>query len=67
MTLGCRGALCSQRWMRENRQPTSSAIVGIEMDTILKLAVLVSICGGGAIAIAVGLQLVARRAARKKQ
>jgi len=53
--------------MRENRQPTSSAIVGIEMDTILKLAVLVSICGGGAIAIAVGLQLVARRAARKKQ
>jgi len=37
------------------------------MDTILKLAVLVVICGGGAVAIAVGLQLVARRASREKQ
>jgi len=37
------------------------------MDTILKLAVLIVICGGGAIAIAVGLQMVARRAPGKKQ
>ena len=39
--------------MRAIRQPTSGAIVRIEMGTILKLAVLVVICGGGAIAIAV--------------
>jgi len=52
--------------MRAIRQPTSGAIVRIEMGTILKLAVLVVICGGGAIAIAVGLQLIARRASREK-
>jgi len=50
--------------MRAIRQPTSGAIVRIEVDTILKLAVLVVICGGGA--IAVGLQLIARRASREK-
>ena len=37
------------------------------MDTILKLAVLVVICGGGAIAIAVGMQMIARRSSREKQ
>ena len=52
--------------MRAIRQPTSGAIVRIEVDTILKLAALVVICGGGAIAIAVGLQLIARRAPREK-
>jgi len=37
------------------------------MDTILKLAVVGVICGGGAIAIAVVLQLIAQRASRKEQ
>jgi len=39
----------------------------IAMDTILKLAVLIAICGGGAVAISVGLQLVVRRAPGEKQ
>jgi len=46
----------SQQWYRKDR-----------MDTILKLAVVGVICGGGAIAIAVVLQLIAQRASRKEQ
>jgi len=58
---------CGQRWKRAIRPPTISAIVMIAMDTILKLAVLIAICGGGAVAISVGLQLVVRRAPGEKQ
>jgi len=36
------------------------------MDAIIKLVVLVVICGGGAIVMAVGLQLIARRASSRK-
>ena len=39
----------------------------IVMDTIIKLAVLIAICGGGAVAIAVGMQMIARRSTREKQ
>lgn len=43
----------------------SGAIVNLDMDTILKIAVVILICGGGSIAIAIGLQLLARRGPRK--